>query len=595
MTSNTIGLRELLQGMARVPGVADREVCGLQTDSRRVQPGDLFMAAPGMVADGREFIGAAVAAGACAVVYETDDGYTLRGAPVPAFGISGLNQKIGFMADRFYGSPSRRLVVIGVTGTNGKTTCTQLLAQALDDMESRESVLGSPQSEPSRAQACSARPLLPTGEGMGMRGDSPHPLPSPGGRGEVGENLYSDRNEGEGRPPLPLSPTLSPARGEDALTPTPLPLAGEGSSVRSEPWRARGARRCAIIGTLGSGFPGALNASIHTTPDAVTVQRLMTEFADQGAMHVAMEVSSHALDQGRVNGVRFHVAVFTNLTRDHLDYHGDMKAYGLAKAKLFATEGLKYAVTNHDDDFGRRLLADISTPVTSLSYGIEGGDVRAREVRVLPEGLWLRIQTPYGETELRSPLIGRFNVYNLLAVFTTLLVLGVELHDAAARLARARAPAGRAERFGGSKGLPLVVVDYAHTPDALEKILMTLRGHTLGKLWCVFGCGGDRDRGKRPVMGEIAERLADVVMLTDDNPRHESGDIIIAEIAGGMRVAPRIMRDRRAAIEAAIQGAAAGDIVLIAGKGHEEYQQVGDERLPYSDRDTVRALLGEAA
>ncbi|OGI53262.1 MAG: UDP-N-acetylmuramoyl-L-alanyl-D-glutamate--2,6-diaminopimelate ligase, partial [Candidatus Muproteobacteria bacterium RIFCSPHIGHO2_01_60_12] len=460
MTPKTIELRELLEGMARVPGVANREVRGLQTDSRRVQPGDLFLAAPGMVADGRDFIGDAVASGACAVVYETDDGYALRGAPVPAFGISGLRRKIGLIADRFYGSPSRRLVVVGVTGTNGKTTCTQLLAQALD------------------------------------------------------------------QPP----------------------------------------KRCAVIGTLGSGFPGTLNASIHTTPDAVTVQRLMADFIAQDAAHVAMEVSSHALEQGRVNGVLFHVAVFTNLTRDHLDYHGDMTAYGLAKAKLFAHEGLKYAVINHDDDFGRRLLAGVGAPVTSLSYGVEGGDVRAREVRPSPEGLWMRIQTPYGETELRSPLIGHFNVYNLLAVFTTLLALGVELNDAAARLARAHAPSGRAERFGGAKGLPLVVVDYAHTPDALEKILLALREHTRGKLWCVFGCGGDRDRGKRPVMGEIAERLADMVLLTDDNPRHESGDAIIAEIAGGMRASPRIIRDRRAAIKAAIQSAAAGDIVLIAGK-----------------------------
>ena len=489
MTPRIIDLRELLEGIARVPGVANREVRGLQTDSRRVQPGNLFLALPGMVADGREYIGDAVASGACAVVYETDDGYALRGVPVPAFGVSGLGQKLGFVADRFYGSPSRRLVVVGVTGTNGKTTCTQLLAQALD---------------------------------------------------------------------------LPP-------------------------------KRCAVIGTLGSGFPGVLNASIHTTPDPVTVHRLMAELADQGAMHMAMEVSSHALDQGRVNGVLFHVAVFTNLTHDHLDYHGDMTAYGLAKAKLFATEGLKYVVINHDDDFGRRLLTDISAPVTSLSYGIKGGDVRAREVRPSPEGLWLRIQTPNGEIELRSSLIGHFNVYNLLAVFTTLLVLGVDMKDAAARLARAHAPAGRAERFGGIKGLPLVVVDYAHTPDALEKILMALREHAQGKLWCVFGCGGDRDRGKRPQMGEIAERLADVVMLTDDNPRHELGDAIIAEIAGGMRASPRIIRDRRAAIKTAIQTAATDDIVLIAGKGHEDYQQVGDERLPYSDREVVRQLMGAAA
>ena len=536
MTGKLRQLRELLDGITRVPGVANREVRGLQTDSRRVQPGDLFLAVPGMLMDGRDYIGDAVASGAAGIVYETGDGFTLRAAPVPMFGVSGLRHKIGIIAERFYGSPSRRLVVIGVTGTNGKTTCTHLLAQALDNMESCESTLGSP--------------------------------PSPSGRG----------NEGEGRPPLPLSPTLSPARGEG-----------------SEPWRTRVARRCAIIGTLGYGFPGAINASMHTTPDAMTLQRLLADFAEQGAAQVAMEVSSHALEQGRVNGVAFSVAVFTNLTRDHLDYHGDMQAYGKAKAGLFVMEGIKHAVINYDDAFGRSLLAGVDARIRTLSYGIEGGDVRAREVRLLPDGVRLRVATPEGETELRSPLIGRFNVYNLLAVLATLLALGVKLEEAATRLSRAHAPAGRVERFGGTRGLPLVVVDYAHTPDALEKILLALREHARGKLWCVFGCGGDRDRGKRPVMGKIAERLADRVVLTDDNPRHESGDAIIADILGGMNAAPPVIRERKAAIAEAIGHAGEGDIVLIAGKGHEDYQQVGDARLPYSDRDAVRQILGAAA
>ena len=482
-------LRELLEGIARVPGAANREIGGLQTDSRRVRPGDLFLALPGMVSDGRDYIGDAVAGGAAAIVYESNDGFVLRGAPVPAVAVADLRQKIGIVADRFYESPSRRLVVVGVTGTNGKTTCTQLLAQALD------------------------------------------------------------------RPP----------------------------------------RRCAVIGTLGYGFPGALNASLHTTPDAVTVQRLMAEFIERDATHVSMEVSSHALEQGRVNGVAFHVAVFTNLTRDHLDYHGDMESYGAAKAGLFAMEGLQYAVINHDDAFGRDLLAGMGSRTRTLSYGIEGGDVRARELRLSPEGMHLRIATPAGDTELRSPLIGRFNAYNLLAVLATLLALGMKPEEAAVRLAGAHAPSGRAERFGGMQGLPLVVIDYAHTPDALEKILLALREHARGKLWCVFGCGGDRERGKRPVMGGIAERLADMVLLTDDNPRHESGDAIIRDIVAGMTATPKIIRDRRRAIAEAVHHAGEGDIVLIAGKGHEDYQQVGDTRLPYSDRDAVRELLGEAA
>jgi UDP-N-acetylmuramoyl-L-alanyl-D-glutamate--2,6-diaminopimelate ligase len=287
--------------------------------------------------------------------------------------------------------------------------------------------------------------------------------------------------------------------------------------------------------------------------------------------------------------------VFTNLTRDHLDYHGDMESYGAAKAGLFAMDGLQYAVINHDDVFGRSLLAGMGSRIETLSYGIEGGDVRARELRLSPEGMCLRIATPAGDTELCSPLIGRFNAYNLLAVLATLLALGLKPGEAAARLAGAHAPSGRVERFGGVQGLPLVVIDYAHTPDALEKILLALREHAHGKLWCVFGCGGDRDRGKRPVMGGIAERLADVVVLTDDNPRHEPGDAIIRDIVAGMTATPKIIRDRRRAIAEAVRHAGAGDIVLVAGKGHEDYQQVGDTRLPYSDRDAVRELLGVAA
>ncbi|MHB8534399.1 MAG: UDP-N-acetylmuramoyl-L-alanyl-D-glutamate--2,6-diaminopimelate ligase [Sulfuricaulis sp.] len=497
MTLGIRQLRELLEGIVRVPGVANREVRGVQTDSRRVKPGELFLALPGEIVDGRDFIGDAVASGATAIVYEAGDGFVSHGASVPAFAVSDLRRQIGVIADRFYGAPSQRLVVVGVTGTNGKTTCTQLLAQALDGMASHES--------------------------------------------------------------------------------------------------ARGARRCAIIGTLGYGFPGALKASNHTTPDAVTVHRLMADFIDQGAARVAMEVSSHALDQGRVNGVNFDVAVFTNLTRDHLDYHGDMQAYGQVKAGLFAFTGLKYAVLNHDDAFGRDLFSRIGAPVRALSYGLDGGDIRAREVHSLPDGLLLQVTTPDGDLELRSPLVGRFNAYNLLAVLTTLLALGVKPDAAAARLAAARPPAGRVERFGGVKGFPMVVVDYAHTPDALEKILLALREHVRGKLWCVFGCGGDRDRGKRPLMGGVAERLADRVVLTDDNPRHEPGDAIIADILGGMHAAPEVIRDRHDAIAAAVRGAGEGDVVLIAGKGHEEYQQVGDERRPYSDREVVRRLTGEAA
>ncbi len=308
-----------------------------------------------------------------------------------------------------------------------------------------------------------------------------------------------------------------------------------------------------------------------------------------------MEVSSHALDQSRTSAVAFDIAVFTNLSRDHLDYHGDMNSYALTKTRLFEVESVKTAVVNIEDPFGRTLCARLSGRMDTVSYGLSEGDVYARELRTGRDGLELDIVTPQGSTQLRSPLYGRFNASNLLAVLAVLLACGVDLEAATARLARVKAVAGRVERFGGQAGLPLVVVDYAHTPDALEQVLCALREHTHARLYCVFGCGGERDRGKRPKMGRLAEELADVVVLTDDNPRNESGDRIIEEIATGMHGPARVIRDRTAAIRAVIGEAGQDDVVLIAGKGHEAYQQVGDCRVPYSDRETVRTVLGEAA
>jgi UDP-N-acetylmuramoyl-L-alanyl-D-glutamate--2,6-diaminopimelate ligase len=353
--------------------------------------------------------------------------------------------------------------------------------------------------------------------------------------------------------------------------------------------------RCGLIGTLGSGFPGQLDPSLHTTPDAISVHRLMAEFVNAGARTVCMEVSSHALDQARVAGVQFDIALFTNLTRDHLDYHGDMQAYAAAKARLFDFPHLKAVVINQDDAFGRELIKRTRGRARIVSFGLHGGDVQALSVDTSTDGLTLAIATPHGETRLRSSLLGRFNAANLLAALAVLLVAGIPLAEATSALAQTRPVAGRMERFGGVDGQPLVVVDYAHTPDALEKVLQALREHTQGKLVCVFGCGGDRDRGKRPQMGRIAEQLADVVILTNDNPRHEDPAAIINEIASGMQTTPSAVPDRTQAIRVALSGACAGDIVLVAGKGHEDYQQVGDRRLDYSDRDTVRALLKEAA
>jgi UDP-N-acetylmuramoyl-L-alanyl-D-glutamate--2,6-diaminopimelate ligase len=532
---SAMDLDRLLEGIATVPPGETPKITGLALDSRRVRRGDLFLALPGMAADGRDFVGDAVASGASAVAYESGDGQAASGSPVPTIAVADLRDQLGRIADRFYGAPSRKLVVIGVTGTNGKTTCTHLLAQAMNISRASE----------------------PT---------SPLPLRERG------------RERGNVSAPLPPTPIPSPARGEG-----------------SEPLRAQSARCCAVIGTLGYGFPGALDASRHTTPDALTVHRLMREFLEAGASYVALEVSSHALDQGRVNAVAFDVAVFTNLTRDHLDYHGDMSAYGVAKAGLFGREGLRCAVINQDDAFGQDLLTRFRGRLKTLSYGLHGGDVTARSVTPTRSGLKLEVTTPQGDATLDSSLVGRFNAYNLLAVLATLLLLDVPLPEACARLQRARSPAGRAEHFGGRSGRPLVIVDYAHTPDALEQILRVLREHTPGRLICVFGCGGDRDRGKRPLMGGIAERLADRVILTDDNPRTEAPERILDDIRAGMRQPARTVRDRRAAIAAALAEATPEDIVLVAGKGHEDYQQVGETRLPYSDREAVRQLLGAAA
>ncbi|MBI3899175.1 MAG: UDP-N-acetylmuramoyl-L-alanyl-D-glutamate--2,6-diaminopimelate ligase [Gammaproteobacteria bacterium] len=480
-------LSELLAGIGAVSGAQDRLVQALTLDSRAVSTGALFVALPGARHDGRTFLTDVAARGVAAIVYEAND-FVPSVLPVPAIGVHGLADHLGTIADRFYDAPSRRLVVVGVTGTNGKTTCTQLLAQALD------------------------------------------------------------------RPP----------------------------------------RRCGIIGTLGYGFPGALDAGLHTTPDALAVHRLLAEFVAASAAHVSMEVSSHALDQGRVNAVAFEVAVFTNLSRDHLDYHGAMEHYAAAKTRLFTCAGLKTAVINGDDEHGRKLIDLLAGRARVIAYGRSAGDVYARSLKCSREGLQLIAATPQGDVEIRAPLFGEFNALNLVAVLATLLALGLDATDAAQRLAGARPVPGRVERFGGGVQ-PLVMIDYAHTPDALEQVLQALRPHVSGQLWCVFGCGGNRDRGKRPQMGAIAERLADVVILTDDNPRHEAGATIIDEIRAGMRQPARVIRDRRAAITAALSEAASDDVVLIAGKGHEDYQQIGDTRHPYSDRDTVRELLGRAA
>jgi UDP-N-acetylmuramoyl-L-alanyl-D-glutamate--2,6-diaminopimelate ligase len=361
-------------------------------------------------------------------------------------------------------------------------------------------------------------------------------------------------------------------------------------------------RRCAVVGTLGNGFPGALAESPNTTPDALSLHRDLASYLAQGAQAAAMEVSSIGLDQGRVEGVQFDVAVFTNLTRDHLDYHGSMEAYAAAKARLFEARELRHAVLNLDDPFGRELANRLSGSTTqrigyTLQPAVVGVDIdlllAARRVAATPTGLHFTAATPWGEAHVDAPLVGRFNVSNLLAVLATLLASGVSLADAEAQLAQLVPPPGRMQMQGGS-GEPLVIVDYAHTPDALEQALAALRETAEvrgGKLVCVFGCGGDRDPGKRPLMGAAAAKLADKVIVTSDNPRSENPDAIIAEVLAGAGCDAGALRDRAAAIEQAVAWAAAQDVVLIAGKGHETYQEIQGRRLPFSDLDHAAAAL----
>lgn len=353
-------------------------------------------------------------------------------------------------------------------------------------------------------------------------------------------------------------------------------------------------RRAAVLGTLGNGFFGHLEKSTHTTLDACQLQAMLGQFVAEAAHSVCLEASSHGLVQGRLNGTAIDVAVFTNLTRDHLDYHGDMDSYAAAKELLFRWPGLRAAVINADDPVGERYAAAVAAGVPVLRYSQRadsGADLRALAIRPTLAGLSLRLATPQGECDVAVPLLGRFNVSNLLAVAGALLALDMPLADVAEALRHALPVPGRMESFSGEH--PTVVVDYAHTPDALEKVLTSLREHAVGELICVFGCGGDRDTGKRAEMGAIAGRLADRVVVTSDNPRSEHPQAIIDAIVAGTAFDARvgIEADRRVAIAAAIASARRDDIVLVAGKGHEDYQEVAGVRHPFSDVDEVRLAL----
>lgn len=356
-----------------------------------------------------------------------------------------------------------------------------------------------------------------------------------------------------------------------------------------------------LMGTLGYGVFGDLLPSTHTTPDALRLHRWLAVLRQRQVGRVVMEVSSHGLAQGRVGGLAFELAIFTNLSRDHLDYHGDMTSYGAAKQRLFNQLPSKAALINSDDAFGQKLLAELPASVDAIAYGLQPTPKTAnrylmgRALQLTANGIRLQISSSWGDGELHSNLLGQFNAYNLLAVLGALLHSEVALADALELVAQLTPPPGRLEVYGGAQQ-PTVVVDYAHTPDALEAALTALRPHATGKLICVFGCGGDRDTGKRPFMGSIAAQYADVVIVTDDNPRSENPADITQAILAGIEdtTAVSVEHDRAQAIRQAVNQATAGDVVLVAGKGHEDYQLVGDQQLAFSDRDFVSQLLGGA-
>jgi len=482
-------LSTLLQGIVAVPSVFDVTIHGLKTDSREVASGDAFIALSGAKTPADFYVDKAITAGATVVLLETEQAGECaehHGALiVPVAGLRGL---VGRIADRFFEHPSQRLRLIGVTGTNGKTSVCQYVAQLLRE------------------------------------------------------------------------------------TGTP----------------------CGILGTLGYGMPGSLQPATHTTPDAVQVNRVLSRIVKQEGRAAVMEVSSHALDQGRVDNISMTGAVFTNLTRDHLDYHGSMEAYGAAKARLFEREELHFSVINFDDPFGRQLFEQLEGKCDRVRYSLHEAQTELwlREFRPTDDGFEAEVDGEWGRFVIAVPLMGSFNASNVLAAMATVLTLGVPVDRVQQAVGRLAPPPGRLERFDGANGVR-VVVDYAHTADALANALAALRPHVDGELICVFGCGGDRDTGKRPDMAREAEKLADRVVVTDDNPRSEHPEAIARDILAGFSDSAKVtvIHDRAEAIQSAIRSATPNDLVLIAGKGHEAYQEIAGQKYPFSDAEQVRHNL----
>ncbi len=481
-------LRELLAGFAEVH--FDADVQGLVLDSRALRPGQAFIALPGAHQHGLNYAEQVLAQGASAILYDPLQAPAVPERHAPFLAVADLNAKLGAIVARFYGEPSRQLAVIGITGTNGKTSCSQFLGQML-----------------------------------------PH---------------------------------------------------------------------CGVIGTLGWGRWGALELTGYTTPDALTTQTMLAEFVKQELQTVAMEVSSHGLAEGRVNAVKFKGVVLTNISRDHLDFHGTMEAYIATKLSLFVKTDTEFAVLNIEDVLYPRFLQVIPANVDIWSYSAKGINNRAirtvwaEQVHTGIEGLKFDLCYLDQRFEVQVPFYGAFNIENLLAVATVLLALGFELATIARQLRQLAPVCGRMQRLGDSRSA-LIFVDYAHTPDALQKVLQSAREHCQQKLWVVFGCGGDRDRGKRAQMGQVAEQYADIVVLTNDNPRTENPQSILQEIVSGCQQPEqlKVIEDRAQAIEFALAQLSPNDCLVIAGKGHEDYQEMGDQKLPFKDATVVEHWLAQ--
>jgi UDP-N-acetylmuramoyl-L-alanyl-D-glutamate--2,6-diaminopimelate ligase len=488
-----VKLAELLAGLCDEPVNLDRdfEIKGIALDSRKVERGFVFIAVAGATQHGLIYVKQAVENGAKAIIYDPQGSEGLIVGHLDSYqlAVSDLGLKLGRIADRFYQSPSRALNVIGITGTNGKTTCSQFLSQ-----------------------------LLP---------------------------------------------------------------------------------ECGVIGTLGWGGESDLKQTLNTTPDALAVQEMLKTFVSLKKQTVVMEVSSHGLHQGRVNDVCFKGAVFTSLSRDHLDYHGSMEAYLKAKLSLFEQPDLQFVVVNTDDPNSERFLEVTDNNVKRWAFSATGNksklaaNVIAEQVNFSLNGIKFLVCNNNEKALVGTNIVGNFNLDNILAVITVLLAQGYPLQVAANKVSKLVPVTGRMEFFGGH-GHPFVFVDYAHTPDALEKVLKGLKKTCQQKLWLVFGCGGNRDKGKRAQMGEIAEMNADQVIITNDNPRFESPEQIISDIvAGCSNKEIEVIQNREQAIQSVIMRAEKGDCILVAGKGHEEYQDIEGVKHAFSDQGIVKQTLLE--